>query len=94
MLLILSVQYYHYCCVFLQVNSTALHYAAEGGSNNVITFLLHHGAGVDDINDCELSSYVTTIGLYFIIVILISEFQLFIIFSEIIVNIANYYSKH
>ena len=50
MLLILSVQYYHYCCVFLQVNSTALHSAAEGGSNNVITFLLHQGAGVDDID--------------------------------------------
>ena len=52
MLLILSVQYYHYCCVILlQVNNTALHCAADVGSNKVITFLLHHGAGVDDIND-------------------------------------------
>ena len=50
MLLILSVQYYHYCCVFLQDNWTALHYAALEGSNKVITFLLHHGAGVDDTN--------------------------------------------
>ena len=51
MLLILSVQYYHYCCVLLQINYTALHYAVVEGSNNVITFLLHHGAGVDDFSN-------------------------------------------
>ena len=39
-----------YSCVFLQDKDTALHYAAMEGSNNVITFLLHHGAGVDHVD--------------------------------------------
>ena len=40
---------YDQCYVFLQ-NNTALHYAAEKGSNKVITFLIDHGAEVNDLN--------------------------------------------
>ena len=40
---------YDQCYVFLQ-NSTALHWAADEGSNKVITFLIDHGAGVNAIN--------------------------------------------
>ena len=76
MLLTLSVQHNHYCCVFLQSNNTALHYAAWGGSNNVITFLLYHGAGVNDVGEVSYHhNYVTAIRLYCIIVKLISVIQ-------------------
>ena len=93
MLLILSVKYYHYCCVFLQSNRTALHEAAQEGSNKVITLLLHHGAGVDDIDNVSYhhmllywsALYNSTVNICI---------SVFIIFSEIIVYIANYYSKH
>ena len=40
---------YDQCYVFLQ-NSTALHCAADNGSNKVITFLIDHGAEVNAIN--------------------------------------------
>ena len=40
---------YDQCYVFLQ-NNTAVHIAAEKGSNKVITFLIDRGAGVNAIN--------------------------------------------
>ena len=56
----LPVQYEHYCCTFLQDNSTALHYAAEAGSNNVIAYLIGNGAGVNDVDNV---SYDHLIGV-------------------------------
>ena len=38
-----------YCVVFLQYNWTALHYAARYGRDNIITYLISHGARVDDV---------------------------------------------
>ena len=35
------------CCVFLQGNWAALHFAALNGSNNVISLLLSNGADVN-----------------------------------------------
>ena len=40
---------YDQCYVFLQ-DMTALHIAAWKGSNKVITFLIDHGAGVNNID--------------------------------------------
>ena len=39
----------HLCCVFLQANYTALHSAADNGSNNVIFLLLSNGAKVNAV---------------------------------------------
>ena len=41
----------HLCCVFLQLNETALHLAADGGHYNVVTFLCNQGAVVDKIDN-------------------------------------------
>ena len=38
-------------CIFLQLNRTALHLAAGGGHNIVMTFVINHGAGIDDVDD-------------------------------------------
>ena len=32
------------------MNWTALHEAAKVGNNNIITYLIDHGAGVNDVN--------------------------------------------
>ena len=48
MLLVLSD---HLCCVFLQNNWTALHYAAGNGSNNVISLLLSDGTKVNAVTN-------------------------------------------
>ena len=37
--------------IYLQNKSTALHEAAQQGSNKVITFLLNHGAKVNAVNN-------------------------------------------
>ena len=37
----------HLCCVFLQLNQTALHVAARSGNNNVISTLISNGANVN-----------------------------------------------
>ena len=42
---------HHLYYVFLQTNYTAMHYAAYCGNNNIIMFLINHGAEVDDVND-------------------------------------------
>ena len=52
---------YDQCYVFLQ-DSTALHYAANTGSNKVITFLIDLGAEVNTINDVSYH-YNITIGV-------------------------------
>ena len=39
----------HLCCVLLQENRTALHYAAMYGKNNALKHLIDHGARVDDV---------------------------------------------
>ena len=52
---------YDQCYVFLQ-NMTALHYAAQKGSNKVITFLIDHGAEVNAINRVSYH-YNITIGI-------------------------------
>ena len=50
MLLKLSVKYDNQCCLFLQQGSTALHWAAQLGADNVIAFLLRHRAEVNAVN--------------------------------------------
>ena len=49
---------YDQCYVFLQ-NNTALHWAADRGSNKVITFLIDHGAGVNAINSVSYHQNIT-----------------------------------
>ena len=74
MLLMFLEQYNHYCFVllFLQNDSTALHWAAQIGCNDVITFLLGCGAEVDAVNHVSYNNYyVTTIGVHYVMVILI-----------------------
>ena len=45
------LEYHDYlCCVLLQLNWTALHWAAFNGKNNTLKFLIEQGAGVDDVN--------------------------------------------
>ena len=39
----------HLCCVLLQDNSTALHFAAYDGKNNALKYVIDHGARVDDV---------------------------------------------
>ena len=39
----------HLCCVLLQHNWTALHYAALYGKNNALKYMIDHGARVDDV---------------------------------------------
>ena len=46
----LLIQYDHKCCVFLQYNDTALHWAAGYGKHSFITYLVGLGAEVDAIN--------------------------------------------
>ena len=53
---------YNQCFVFLQ-NRTALHYAAEKGSNKVLTFLIDHGAGVNDVSKVNYHHNIT-IGVF------------------------------
>ena len=36
--------------MFVQLDKTALHLAAEGGHNEVIGYLLNHGVKVDDVD--------------------------------------------
>ena len=72
MLVIFSVQHYHYCCVFLQTNNTALHFAAFEGSNKVITFLLDNGAGINDVDDV---SYYYILVCIVLIITLTTVFQ-------------------
>ena len=48
--LMLSVKYDNQCCLFLQQDSTALHWAAQLGRDNVIDFLLRHSAKVNAVN--------------------------------------------
>ena len=36
--------------IFLQVNRTALHWGGSKGDNNIVTFLLSHGARVNDVD--------------------------------------------
>ena len=57
--MIISIVY-----IFLQNNSTALHHAAAVGNNNVITFLLDHGAGVNDV-DTYVSNHNDIMCYYF-----------------------------
>ena len=52
---------YDQCYVFLQ-NNTSLHYAADRGSNKVITFLIDLGAEVNAINRVSYD-YNITIGV-------------------------------
>ena len=40
----------HLCCVLLQYNKTALHYAAANGKNSALKFLIDHEARVDDVD--------------------------------------------
>ena len=49
---------YDQCYVFLQ-DITALHYAADAGSNKVITFLIDHGAGVNAIDEVSYHHNIT-----------------------------------
>ena len=45
------LEYHDYlCCVLLQGNWTALHYAAVYGKRNVINYLINNGARVDDVD--------------------------------------------
>ena len=39
----------HLCCVFLQINQTALHEAARHGSYNITSTLIRSGANVNAI---------------------------------------------
>ena len=44
------LEYHDYlCCVLLQLNQTALHYAAVHGKNNIIQHFIEQGARVDDV---------------------------------------------
>ena len=65
---------YDQCYVFLQ-NNTALHFAAEKGSNKVITFLVDHGAGVNVINDVSYHTILLLVQLHKTIVTLMIIFQ-------------------
>ena len=49
---------YDQCYVFLQ-NMIALHYAVVNGSNKVITFLIDHGAGVNNIDNVSYHHNIT-----------------------------------
>ena len=49
----------HFCCVLQQDNDTALHYAAIYGKNNTLTYLINHGAGVDDVNIVSYYIYIS-----------------------------------
>ena len=55
-------QYDHYSLLylFLQDNGTALHDAAEVGNNNAITYLIDHGAGVNDVTNVSYHYYYST----------------------------------
>ena len=45
------LEYHDYlCCVLLQYNQTALHYAASDGKSNVNNYLINNGARVDDVD--------------------------------------------
>ena len=63
------------------------------GNNSVITFLLDHGAGVDDVIT-GVSNHTYSVHYYYWCAINDSNINIyisvFIIFSEIIVNNANY----
>ena len=77
MLLMFLEQYDHYCfaLIFLQNKSTALHWAAQMGNNDVITFLIAQRAEVDAVNHVSYHNYyVTTIGAHYMMAILIIVF--------------------
>ena len=63
------------------------------GNNNVITFLLDHGAGVNDV-ETIVSNHTYSVHYYYWCALNDSNINIYIsiliIFSEIIVNHANY----